>query len=71
MHLERSIAAELGPHAIGVNVVSPGLTLTDTTKHLPQEARDASARMTPLGRNSAADDGAGMILAIGRVVRLG
>jgi 3-oxoacyl-[acyl-carrier protein] reductase len=60
----RSIAAELGPHGIRVNTVSPGLTLTDATKHLPQAAKDASARMTPLGRNAEAEDVAGVILAL-------
>jgi 3-oxoacyl-[acyl-carrier protein] reductase len=60
----RSIAAELGPHGIRVNVVSPGLTLTDATKHLPQEAKDASARHAPLGRNAQAEDIAGVILAM-------
>jgi len=60
----RSLAAELGQHGIRVNTVSPGLTLTDATKHLPQEAKDASARMTPLGRNAEAEDVAGVILAM-------
>ncbi|MCU0234694.1 MAG: SDR family oxidoreductase [Thermoanaerobaculales bacterium] len=47
-----------------VNVVAPGLTLTDATAFLPQAAKDASARMTPLGRNAQAEDIAGAILAM-------
>ena len=60
----RSLAVELGPHGIRVNTVSPGLTLTDATKNLPQEAKDANARSTPLGRNALAEDVAGVILAM-------
>ncbi len=60
----RALALELGPHGIRVNTVSPGLTITDATSFLPQEAKDASARATPLGRNAEAEDIAGVILAM-------
>ena len=60
----RALALELGPHGIRVNTVSPGLTITDATAFLPQEAKDASARATPLGRNAEPEDIAGVVLAM-------
>jgi 3-oxoacyl-[acyl-carrier protein] reductase len=57
----KSLALELGPAGIRVNVVAPGLTLTDATAGQPQEAKDAVARMTPLRRNALADDVAGAV----------
>jgi 3-oxoacyl-[acyl-carrier protein] reductase len=60
----RALALELGPHGIRVNVVAPGLTLTDATAGLPQQVKDATARQTPLGRNALAEDVAGAILAL-------
>jgi len=60
----RALALELGPCGIRVNVVAPGLTLTDATAGLPQQVKDASARQTPLGRNARAEDVAGAVLAL-------
>jgi 3-oxoacyl-[acyl-carrier protein] reductase len=60
----RSLALELGPHNIRVNVVAPGLTITDATAFLPEEHKRAAARMTPLGRNAQPEDVAGAVLAI-------
>lgn len=59
----KSLALELGPHGIRVNVVAPGLTITDATAFLPEERKQAMARMTPLGRNAMPEDIAGVILA--------
>jgi 3-oxoacyl-[acyl-carrier protein] reductase len=58
----RSLALELGPHNIRVNVVAPGLTLTDATAQLPSDRKDAMAAQTPLRRNALAEDIAGAIL---------
>ncbi len=58
----KSLACELGPFGVRVNVVAPGLTLTDATAGLPQGQKDAIAHATPLGRVAGADDVAGAIL---------
>ena len=58
----KALALELGPSGIRVNVVAPGLTLTDATAHQPKEMQDAIAARTPLRRLAEADDIAGAIL---------
>lgn len=60
----KSLALELGPHGIRVNVVAPGLTLTDATAFLPEKQKQAMAQMTPLGRNALPEDVAGAVLAM-------
>lgn len=60
----KSLALELGPSGIRVNVVAPGLTITDATARLPQAAKDASAAHTPLRRNAEPEDVAGAVLAL-------
>lgn len=60
----KSLALELGPHGIRVNVVAPGLTLTDATAQLPQEYKEASAQTIPLKRNGLPEDVAGAILLL-------
>ena len=62
--LMRSLALELGPHGIRVNVVAPGLTDTDATAHQPAEMKQAVARMTPMQRNGVPDDVAGAVLLV-------
>jgi 3-oxoacyl-[acyl-carrier protein] reductase len=52
----RSLALELGPHGVRVNVVAPGLTLTDATSHQPAAMKDAIAAATPLRRLARPDD---------------
>jgi 3-oxoacyl-[acyl-carrier protein] reductase len=59
--LAKSLASELAPHAITVNVVCPGMTATDRLRHLdeaqaaasgrtPDEVSRERARSIPLGR---------------------
>jgi 3-oxoacyl-[acyl-carrier protein] reductase len=58
----RSLALELGPTGIRVNVVAPGLTLTDATAQQPEQMRTAAAARTPLRRIGEPDDIAGAVL---------
>jgi 3-oxoacyl-[acyl-carrier protein] reductase len=58
----KSLALELGPKGIRVNVVAPGLTQTDSTAFLSQKEKDASAQMTPLKRIGLPEDVAGAVL---------
>jgi len=58
----KALALELGPFGITVNVVAPGLTLTDATAHQPKEMQDAIAAHTPLRRLALPDDIAGAVL---------
>jgi 3-oxoacyl-[acyl-carrier protein] reductase len=60
----KSLALELGPAGIRVNVVAPGLTLTDATADQPQKTKDAVARVTPLRRNALAEDVAGVVVML-------
>jgi len=58
----KSLALELGPFGIRVNVVAPGLTLTDATANQPQEMKKAAADRTPLKRLAEPEDIAGAVL---------
>lgn len=58
----KSLALELGPSGVRVNVVAPGLTLTDATAHQPKAMQDAIAAHTPLRRLGEPDDMAGAVL---------
>ncbi len=48
----RSMARELGPRNVRVNVVAPGYVNTDMTKDLPEDHKLAIATATPLGRTA-------------------
>jgi len=58
----KALAHELGPHGIRVNVVAPGLTVTDATAGQPQEMQNAIAGLTPLRRLAQPEDIAGAVL---------
>ena len=58
----RTIALELGPHGICVNMVSPGITLTEGTMRMEESLRNAVALGTPMRRLATPDDIAGAVL---------
>jgi len=58
----KALALEFGPLGIRVNVVAPGLTITDATRFMPKEQIDAAASFNPLKRVGMPDDIAGAIL---------
>jgi 3-oxoacyl-[acyl-carrier protein] reductase len=57
----KSLALELGPHGIRVNLVAPGLTATDATAFYPEAAKAAAGQRLPLRRIGQAEDVAGII----------
>jgi 3-oxoacyl-[acyl-carrier protein] reductase len=46
----KALAREVGARNITVNAVAPGFVLTDLTRDLPDELKDAAVEQTPLGR---------------------
>ncbi|ACY17518.1 SDR family NAD(P)-dependent oxidoreductase [Haliangium ochraceum] len=60
----RTLAVELGPRGVRVNVVAPGVIRTDATKHIPESHQRAIAKMTPLRRSGTPEDVAGAILML-------
>ncbi len=60
--IARVMAMELGPYGITVNVVGPGLVLTDATAWQPKEWHDRVREMTPLKRIGEPIDVAGVVL---------
>lgn len=54
--LARSLAVELGPKNIRVNVVSPGMTQTDMIAELPDRAKELTRMQTPLRRLGKPED---------------
>ena len=60
--LTRTLARDLGPHGITVNLISPGMTLTDYSQGLPDDLKARVAAQTPLRRLATPDDVAGAVL---------
>ncbi|QNN22311.1 SDR family oxidoreductase [Planctomycetales bacterium ZRK34] len=58
----RSLATELGPDGIRINTIAPGLTNTDATTFIPDQAKQAIAGAVPLRQIAEPDDIAGAIL---------
>jgi 3-oxoacyl-[acyl-carrier protein] reductase len=54
--LTKTLAKELGSRNITVNAVAPGFITTILTDVLPQEAKDAALKATPLGRFGTPED---------------
>jgi len=54
--LARSLAVELGPKNIRVNVVSPGMTHTDMIAEFPDRAKELTRMHTPLRRLGRPED---------------
>jgi 3-oxoacyl-[acyl-carrier protein] reductase len=61
--LGRSLAWSLGPHGVLVNVVVPGLTMTDRNQaNFPEQLRQMEIGRTPAGRLVVPDDIADTVL---------
>ena len=60
--MAKVMAMELGPSGITVNVVGPGLTITDATAGQPKEVHEQVAAITPLRRLGMPDDIGGVVL---------
>ncbi|MES2462513.1 MAG: SDR family oxidoreductase [Armatimonadota bacterium] len=58
----RTLALEVGPQNVTVNAVSPGLTLTEFSKSLPEAQKEAVRERTPLRRLATAEDVAKAVL---------
>ena len=58
----KSLAQELGPHGVRVNVVAPGATDTDAIAFMSKEMREKVAARTPLRRFGQPEDVAGAVL---------
>jgi 3-oxoacyl-[acyl-carrier protein] reductase len=60
----RSLAQELGPRGVRVNLVSPGMVHTELSDFIPGPERAAMIEATPLGRIATPDDVAGAVLMV-------
>jgi 3-oxoacyl-[acyl-carrier protein] reductase len=60
--MAKVMATELGPAGITVNVIGPGLTLTDATAGQPREVHEQVAAITPLRRLGLPQDIAGAVV---------
>ena len=62
--LTRCLAAELGPHGIRVNLVSPGLVETESIAGLSERLRKVHAMQTPLRRLASPAEVAAVVAAL-------
>jgi 3-oxoacyl-[acyl-carrier protein] reductase len=62
--MTRCLAAELGPHGIRVNMVSPGLVETESIAGLSERLRKVQAMQTPLRRLASPAEIAAVVLAL-------
>ena len=60
--MTRSMARELGPDAIAVNAVAPGLTLGEATDYVPAERHRLYVEGRAIRRPQHADDVVGTVL---------
>ncbi len=60
--LSKSVAKELGASNINVNVVAPGMILTDMMADLPEDIRQKAVAETALGRLGAPQDVAEVVV---------
>lgn len=58
----KAVASELGPDGVRMNIVAPGLILTDAAATMANQIKEASAAHSPLRRNGLPRDVAGAIL---------
>ncbi len=59
--MSRSLAKELGPYGVRVNVVAPGFIETDMTAEIPEKLREKALERIPLGRFGSSEDVAEMV----------
>ena len=64
--LTRALAIELAPRGITVNLVIPGLVLTEMTSGLSDKARETLRNTIPLARYGEADEIADVVTWVGR-----
>jgi len=64
--LVRCAAQELGPFGITVNMVSPGLTITDLTGDLPARIKEIEARKVAVKRLATPEDTAAAVAFLAR-----
>ncbi len=64
--LTRALAIEFAPRGICVNLVIPGLVLTEMTEGLSEKALESMRRIIPMARYGEADEIAEMILSVSR-----
>jgi len=60
--MAKVMAMEMGPSGITVNVIGPGLVLTDATSGQPKEMHEQLAAITPLRRLGMPEDIAGVVV---------